>query len=103
MRGHGGSVSGGGCAVLFAVLLGAGAARADTPPPVEMPPGFADQLFKRAGQAYDTGDFELAHALYGQAFSKKPTHDIAAMLAQTDIKRGKLCEADEHLAYAVSH
>src|SRR5690349_11119038 len=102
MRARGG-VSAGGCGALLAALSLVGTGRADVPVTLEMPPSFADELFRRGGEAYDAGDYELAHTLYGQAFSKKATHDIAAMLAQSDIKRGKLCEADEHLTYAVSH
>lgn len=63
----------------------------------------ADQLFRDAGRAYDAGDFERARALYGQAFQQKKTHDIAAMLAQSEMKLGKPCDAREHLGWAVAH
>lgn len=63
----------------------------------------ADELFRKAGQAYDAGDFHLAHSLYEKAFEKKKTHDIAAMLAQTEMKLGKPCEADVHLAWAIAN
>ncbi len=62
----------------------------------------ADELFRKAGQAYDAADFELARSLYEKAFDKKKTHDIAAMLAQTEMKLGKPCEAEPHLAWAVA-
>jgi hypothetical protein len=82
------------------VPLGAAAATS-TGAPVATPSRSADELFRRAGQAYDAADFNLAHALYSDAFEKKKTHDIAAMLAQTEMKLGKLCEAAAHLDFAV--
>lgn len=83
-------------AALAAVCPGAAAEEDD-------PSAEADELFHKAGQAYDAGDFALARSLYGKAFEKKKTHDIAAMMAQTELKLGRPCEADVHLAWAVAN
>lgn len=99
---------------LVCALLAAGApARAGGPSGGTAPSGGAseaalaaagaDTLFHDAGQAYDAGDFALARGLYERAFRKKKTHDIAAMLAQTEIKLGKPCAAEAHLAWAVAN
>ena len=99
---------------LASALLAAGApARAAGPSAGAAMPGGAseaalaaaqaDTLFHDAGQAYDAGDFALARDLYERAFRNKKTHDIAAMLAQTEIKLGKPCAAEAHLAWAVAN
>lgn len=71
-------------------------ARADEPPPLT-----PDTLFHKAGKAYDAGEYAAAHALYEQVFATRKTHDVAAMLAQTEMKLDRPCEAAEHLAFAL--
>lgn len=88
--------------LLASTLAAAGPASAQEAPPASSS-SEADELFRKAGQAYDAADFELARSLYEKAFEKKKTHDIAAMLAQTEMKLGKPCEADQHLAWAVAN
>jgi hypothetical protein len=91
-------------APLVALALALGAARpASADGAGQDPSAEADELFQKAGQAYDAGDFALARTLYGQAFERKKTHDIAAMMAQTELKLGRPCEADAHLAWAVAN
>jgi hypothetical protein len=78
-------------------------ARADEPtaPSPTAPAPSADDLFRRAGQLYDAAEYAAAHALYEQVFAHKKTHDVAAMLAQTELKLGRPCDADAHLTFAV--
>ncbi|MEZ4298047.1 MAG: PEGA domain-containing protein [Polyangiaceae bacterium] len=88
-------------AVLASCLASPSVARAEPPAPAAAQET-ADELFRHAGQAYDAGDLSLAHSLYTRAFEKKKTHDIAAMLAQTELKLGRPCEAVEHLTLAIA-
>jgi tetratricopeptide (TPR) repeat protein len=65
--------------------------------------GEADDLFDKGNAAYDAGKYEDALAHFGAAWKLRKTHDLAATMAQAEIKLGRYAEACTHLAYALAH
>lgn len=61
----------------------------------------ADDLFREAGVLYDAGKFEDAYGKYILAWGKKRSADIAANLAQAEMKTGRKADAATHLGYAI--
>lgn len=62
----------------------------------------ADDLYRRANEAYDHGKLEEAYALYTQAFALKKSFDIAGNLGHLEAKLGKHRDAAEHIAFSLS-
>ncbi len=94
--------------LLVGVALAAPATRAyaQTPPApatVNDASKEADKLFAAGKKAYAAGKLEEAYAAYLHAFQMKPTHDVAANLANAESLLGKKVAAAEHMAFAVSH
>ncbi|MEO5927550.1 MAG: PEGA domain-containing protein [Patescibacteria group bacterium] len=61
----------------------------------------ADDLFKEASALYAEGKVQGAYEKYLLAWKERQSVDIAANLAQTEMKLGKKADAAGHLAYAL--
>lgn len=77
----------------LALLTSTSAARADD----------IDKLYEQGEAAFDAGKFEEARSKFALVWALRKSYDVAAVLAQAELKAGRNAEAAEHLAYAVAH
>jgi hypothetical protein len=86
-------------ALAIAVALTApGVARAQ---PAVSPSGAterADALYRQGNEAFKKGDFEGARTAYREAYTLRPSFDIAANLGAVEMQLGAHRDAAEHLA-----
>ena len=60
-------------------------------------------LLRHAIDEFHKGDFEAAHAAFAQAWKVRPRIEIAASLAETEMKLGRFEEAAQHWEYYLEH
>ena len=60
-------------------------------------------LFHDGEVAYQTGKYEEARQLFLEAWSVRPTYDVASSLAQVELKLQRFRDAAEHLQYCLEH
>lgn len=63
----------------------------------------ADDLFDKGNAAYDTGNYVVAMEHFNAAWKLRKTHDLAATMAQAELKLSRYAEACTHLKYALAH
>lgn len=63
----------------------------------------ADDLFDKGNAAYDTGNYAVAMEHFNAAWKLRKTHDLAATMAQAELKLSRYAEACTHLQYALAH
>ncbi len=64
-------------------------------------PTNADALFDAGASAFDAKRYEEAAKLWGEAWEKNRSYDLASALAQAEIKLGRWSDAAEHLSFAL--
>lgn len=62
-----------------------------------------DALFDKGNAAYDAGKYEEALGHFAAVWKVRKTHDLAATMAQAELKLGRHAAAAEHLRYALAH
>jgi hypothetical protein len=63
----------------------------------------AQSLFDKGNAAYDAGKYETALEHFASVWKLRRTHDLAATMAQAEMKLGRYAAAAEHLRYALAH
>jgi hypothetical protein len=86
-------------ATLISVLLGAGAAPAQTSEDAER----ATSAFAQGKAAAREGDWQNAHRLFQESWIMNPAYDTAANLGYSALKLARYAEAARSLAYALGH
>lgn len=61
------------------------------------------ELFRAGLTAYNSGDPAKARSLFLEAWSLRPSADVAMQLAQTELDLGQFAEAASHLDYAIRY
>lgn len=63
----------------------------------------ADDLFDKGNAAYDAGKYEIALEHFAAVWKLRRTHDLAATMAQAEMKLERHAAAAAHLKYALDH
>lgn len=76
---------------------------ADEAARAERVPAQTRELFRAGLAAYNRGDAERARALFLEAWTLRPSADVAMQLAQTELDLRQYAEAATHLDYAIRY